>query len=195
MPNIVEQLNTKLSTDKQSRMLSNLQEDEKFLSFLLAGETYGIGILAIKEIIEYINVAKIPMVPDYIRGVINLRGNVLPIIDLAKRLDRDSTDINKRTCIVIVEISSENEILNIGFLVDSVNEVLDIAAQDIEPAPAFGTSIDPEFIQGLGRVNGVFLTLLDLQRVLDVEKLSDFEIEFTTNMAGGHSLSKGRKYV
>ena len=195
MSNTVEQLNTQLSTEKQSRMLSTLQEDEKFLSFLLAGETYGIGILAIKEIIEYINVAKIPMVPDYIRGVINLRGNVLPIIDLAKRLDCNSTEINKRTCIVIVEISSENEILNIGFLVDSVNEVLDIPAQDIEPAPAFGTSIAPEFIQGLGRVNGVFLTLLDLQRVLDVEKLSDFEVEFTNNIAAGRTVSRGQKYV
>lgn len=176
MSNYLEQGNLALSATGDGQSSDVQLEHEKYLSFILAGETFAIEILAIKEIIEYINVAKVPMVPNYIRGVINLRGNVLPIIDLANCLEKDSTGINKRTCIVIVEVVADGEVLNIGFLVDSVNEVLDIPAQDIEQTPAFGTSISAEFIKGMGRVNGEFLTLLDLQRVLDIEKLSDFEM-------------------
>jgi purine-binding chemotaxis protein CheW len=150
-----------------------LEHDQhQYLTFVLGRETLAIGILIIKEILEYGQPTEVPMMPTYIRGVINLRGAVVPVVDLAARLQRMSMPVTKKTCIVIVEIDLAGERQIIGVVVDAVNEVLEIARTEIEPPPAFGTSIRNEFIAGLGKVNGKFVVILNIEGVLGVEELS-----------------------
>jgi len=148
-------------------------EQAQYLTFMLAGEVFAIGILAIKEIIEFGSLTKVPMMPACIRGVINLRGAVVPVMDLSARFGTASTEVTKRTCIVIVEVEAEGEHRDVGVVVDAVNEVLEIAAAEIEPAPAFGARISTDFIEGIGKVNGRFVILLDVDRVLSTEELSE----------------------
>jgi purine-binding chemotaxis protein CheW len=143
----------------------------QYLTFMLAGESFAIGILAIKEIIEYHGLTEVPMMPPCVRGVINLRGAVVPVIDLQARLGRRPSEVNKRTCIVIVEVAGEAQRQVVGVVVDAVNEVLDIPPTDIEPAPSFGARIRSDFIAGMGKVRGKFVILLDVNRVLTLEDL------------------------
>nr|WP_297350951.1 chemotaxis protein CheW [uncultured Caldimonas sp.] len=155
-------------------------EPAQYLTFMLAGETFAIGILAIKEIIEYHGLTTVPMMPDCVRGVINLRGAVVPVVDLLSRFGRKSSEVTKRTCIVIVEVRGEDESQVIGVIVDAVNEVLDIDASEIEPAPAFGARMRSEFIRGMGKVRGKFVILLDVDHVLapaDIGVLADSAAE------------------
>ncbi|MBS1209115.1 MAG: chemotaxis protein CheW, partial [Proteobacteria bacterium] len=133
--------------------------------FMLAGEVFAIGILGIKEIIEYHNITEVPMMPESVRGVINLRGAVVPVMDLQARFGRPASAVTKRTCIVIVEVESDGERQVVGMIVDAVNEVLDIDAAEIEPPPAFGARIRADFISGMGKVKGNFVILLDVDRV------------------------------
>jgi len=149
----------------------------QFLTFMLGEEQFAVGILGIKEIIEYGSLAVVPMMPACVRGVINLRGAVVPVLDLAERFGRSAAPITKRSCIVIVELG-EGEGKNdgkqvLGMLVDAVHAVVDIAQADIEPPPAFGTRIRPDFIAGIGKVAGRFVSLLDLERVLSSEEIVD----------------------
>ena len=147
----------------------------QYLTFVLAGEPFAIGILAIKEIIEYRGLATVPMMPACVRGVINLRGAVVPVIDLQARFGRASSEVSKRTCIVIVEVADEAAAPGrrqvVGVVVDAVNEVLDIAPADIEPPPSFGARIRSDFIAGVGKVRGKFVILLDVDRVLTLDDL------------------------
>lgn len=149
--------------------MSQAHDQNQYLTFMLGRETLAIGILGIKEILEYGQPTEVPMMPSCIRGVINLRGAVVPVLDLAARLNRGSQPISKKTCIVIVEIQTGEERQVLGVIVDAVNEVLEIAASDIEPPPAFGTAIRTDFIAGLGKVNGKFVIVLDVNRVLSLE--------------------------
>ena len=146
----------------------------QFLTFMLGEEQFAVGILHIKEIIEYGSLATVPMMPDCVRGVINLRGAVVPVMDLSARFGRAPSAISKRSCIVIVEVASMDggggkQVL--GMLVDAVNAVVEIAAGDIEPAPAFGTRIRPDFIAGIGKFNARFVILLDIEHVLSGEEI------------------------
>lgn len=143
----------------------------QYLTFMLGGEAFAIGILAIKEIIEYGGLTTVPMMPECIRGVINLRGAVVPVMDLAARFGRPATTVTKRTCIVIVEIEAAGEQQVVGVMVDAVNAVLEIPASEIEPAPSFGAKIRTDFIKGMGKVNGKFVILLDVDNVLSPEEL------------------------
>lgn len=151
-------------------------EPGQYLTFMLSGEMYAIGILAIKEIIEYQNLTEVPMMPACVRGVINLRGAVVPVMDPLARFGRPSSAVSKRSCIVIVETEVENEGRAerqvIGVVVDAVSEVLEIAAADIEPAPAFGARIRSDFIQGVGKVKGKFVILLDVNHVLSLDEIA-----------------------
>jgi len=147
-------------------------EPVQYLTFMLAREQFAIGILNIKEIIEYHGVTEVPMMPDCVRGVINLRGAVVPVMDLLARFGRPASEVTKRTCVVIVEVESGGERQVIGLVVDAVNEVLDIAASDIEPAPSFGARIRAEFIQGVGKVRGKFVLLLDVDRALSLDEIA-----------------------
>lgn len=152
---------------------ADMDATSKFLTFYLSGSVYGIQIDSVKEIIEYGGVTHVPMTPEYIRGVINLRGRVVPVIDLGARLEKGTHEVTKRTCIIIVEVQSESESCDIGFVVDLVNEVIDIQPDDIEPAPSFGADIRVDFIAGMAKLGEGFTVLLDLQNVLSVEELSE----------------------
>ena len=143
----------------------------QFLTFTVGGEMYAIGILAIKEIIEYGGVTGVPLMPEFIRGVINLRGSVVPVVDLSARFHQQQAAPGRRSCIVIVEILSDDGIQDVGVMVDSVSEVLEIAPADIEDTPAFGARIRTDFIRGMGNVNGHFVILLDVDRVLGTDGL------------------------
>lgn len=147
-------------------------EVQQFLTFALGNEMFAVGTLSVKEIIEYGQLTEVPMMPDFIRGVINLRGAVVPVIDLGARFGRGATQVTRRTCIVIIEVPSGDEKQDIGVIVDAVSEVLEIPASEIEPAPAFGAKIRTDFIQGMGKVNGKFVILLDVGKVLSVEEIS-----------------------
>jgi purine-binding chemotaxis protein CheW len=146
-------------------------EPAQYLTFMLAGETFAIGILAIKEIISYTSLTTVPMMPACVRGVINLRGAVVPVMDLLSRFGKPSSEVTKRTCIVIVEIESQGERQDVGIVVDAVNEVLDIRAEDIEPPPAFGARIRTDFIRGMGKVRGRFVILLEVDHVLSLDEI------------------------
>jgi purine-binding chemotaxis protein CheW len=146
-------------------------EPVQYLTFMLAGETFAIGILAIKEIISYTSLTTVPMMPECVRGVINLRGAVVPVMDLLSRFGKPSSEVTKRTCIVIVEVQSHGERQDIGIVVDAVNEVLDIPADDVEPPPAFGAKIRTDFIRGMGKVRGRFVILLDVDHVLSLDEI------------------------
>jgi purine-binding chemotaxis protein CheW len=144
-------------------------EPAQYLTFMLGAEVYAVGILGIKEIIEYPALTAVPMMPACVRGVINLRGAVVPVIDLQARFGRAASPVTKASCIVIVEIEAEGERQVIGMVVDAVNAVLDIAAAEIEPPPAFGARIRSDFIHGIGKVKGKFVILLDVQHVLSLD--------------------------
>jgi purine-binding chemotaxis protein CheW len=148
---------------------------QQYLTFFVGKDNFGINILDVKELIEINNITRIPKTPDYIRGVINLRGNVVPVIDLSARLDRQRSEITKLSCIVLVEVDVRGEAQVIGALVDQVNEILDIADADILPAPDFGTDIRTDFIQAMGRVDDNFIILLAINRILSIDELSQLQ--------------------
>ena len=133
---------------------------------------FAVGILNVKEIIEYGNLTEIPMMPAFIRGVINLRGSVVPVIDLSSRFGGKSTELSRRTCIVIVEVADEETRHDIGIMVDAVSEVLDIPGSEIEPPPTFGARIRADFIFGMGKVTGKFVIILNINKVLSVEEIA-----------------------
>jgi len=147
-------------------------EESQFLTFQLNKDIYGINILRVKEIIDFGNITKVPMMPNFIAGVINLRGSVVPVIDLALRFSQTPSIITKRSSIVIVEIPDDNGRMEIGITVDEVNEVLEILPSEIELAPSFGTKIRTDFISGMGKIQKELLILLDLEKILAIEELS-----------------------
>ena len=145
---------------------------QQYLTFSLHGEMFAVGILNVKEIIEYGNLTEIPMMPSFIRGVINLRGAVVPVIDLSCRFGNQITEVGKRTCNVIVEVQEGDFRHDIGIMVDAVSEVIEIAAKDIEPPPSFGAKIRADFIAGMGKVAGKFVIILNIMKVLSVEEIA-----------------------
>lgn len=147
-------------------------DHQQYLTFMLGGETYAMGILTIKEIIEFGNLTEVPRMPGFIRGVINLRGAVVPVIDLSARFGKPATQVTRRTCIVIIEVLNDHETQDIGVMVDAVNAVLEIAPQDIEPSPSFGAHIRSDFISGMGKINGKFVIILSVQQVLSVDEIA-----------------------
>ena len=147
-------------------------DNQQYLTFLLADEMFAVGIQRVREIIEYGHVTTVPMLPRFVRGVINLRGSVVPVIDLSARFGRGISDIHRRTCVVIVEIEHEGAKQELGVVVDAVSEVLDIPQSEIEPAPAFGARLRADFISGMGKVGGRFVILLNVDRVLAVEEMA-----------------------
>lgn len=169
MGQIVQQTQTTAVAPTSTKMGTGPQQ---YLTFQLAGEMFAVGILNVKEIIEYGMVTEIPMTPSFIRGVINLRGAVVPVIDLAARFGSAPCQITRRSCIVIMEMEELDQRQDIGIVVDAVSEVLEIPAGEIEPPPAFGAKIRTDFIAGMGKVNGKFVIILNAGRVLSVEEMS-----------------------
>jgi purine-binding chemotaxis protein CheW len=147
-------------------------DTHQYLTFNLGSEMFAVGILNVKEIIEYGNLTEIPMMPSFIRGVINLRGAVVPVVDLAARFGHQASEVQRRTCIVIVEVRQDDAKHDIGIMVDAVSEVLEIPVSEIEPPPSFGAKIRADFIAGMGKVAGKFVIILQIDRVLSVDEMA-----------------------
>jgi purine-binding chemotaxis protein CheW len=148
---------------------------EKFhcVTFILGGDLFAIEIGYIREIIEFDGITRVPMMPDFVRGIINLRGSVVPVIDLSVRFGRGSTDIKPTTCVAILALPhAQVRYHEVGVLLDAVCEVMEIPQSDIEPTPTFGTSIRGDFIEGIATVSGKFAILLDVRKALSVSELS-----------------------
>ena len=144
----------------------------QYLTFVLGPEMFAIDIRGIKEIIEYGGLTTVPMMPSFIRGVINLRGAVVPVVDLSVRFGREPTVLGRRTCIVIIEVGDDSGWQDIGVVVDAVSEVLEIPSATIEPPPSFGARIRSEFISGMALIDGGFTILLDVGRVFNVAEMA-----------------------
>ncbi|MCP4045669.1 MAG: purine-binding chemotaxis protein CheW [Gammaproteobacteria bacterium] len=143
-----------------------LDREGKYLTFALGAEEYGLEILKVREIIGYMEITAVPQTPHEVKGVINLRGQVIPVVDLRARFGMETTGVTDQTCIIVVEICQGSRNFSTGIVVDHVQEVLDIDAQDIEEAPQFGSSVDTNFILGMGKVGDTVKILLDIDKVL-----------------------------
>lgn len=151
---------------------SMVQKGGKYLTFSLAREEYGVGILKVKEIIGMMPVTSVPQTPNFVKGVINLRGKVIPVIDLRLKFGMATTDYTERTCIIVVEISGDHGSVLVGIVVDSVSEVIHLKSEDIEETPTFGTKLNVEYILGMAKTSDGVKILLDIDRVLSSQELS-----------------------
>lgn len=149
--------------------------DGKYLTFTLAGEDYGIGILKIKEIIGMMPITSVPQTPSFVKGVVNLRGKVIPVMDLRLKFGLPAIDYSERTCIIVVEISGQSGSIKIGIVVDAVSEVLNIKGEDVENTPAFGARVNTDYILGMAKIGGSVKILLDIDKVLSSQDLVTLE--------------------
>lgn len=144
----------------------------QYLTFSLGDEVFAMDIRTVREIIQHASMTVVPLMPNFVRGVINLRGAVVPVIDLQSRFGRATTVVGKKTCIVIFDASTEGEKMELGLMVDAVSEVIDIAPAQIEPPPQFGTSIQRDFIKGMGKVDGEFIVILEPEGALNIDDMA-----------------------
>jgi purine-binding chemotaxis protein CheW len=147
----------------------------KYLTFSMANEEYGIGILKIKEIIGMMPITTVPQTPEFVKGVINLRGKVIPVIDLRLRFGMDAIDYTERTCIIVVEIEGSAGTVQIGIVVDAVSEVLNVNAEDVEETPTFGAKLNTDYILGMAKMEGGVKILLDIDQVLSEQEIGLLE--------------------
>ena len=144
----------------------------QYLGFYIGGEEYAVGILGVKEILEYETVTRVPKTPTSIRGVINLRGSVVPVVDLAVKFGLPESPVTKRTCIVVLEVDQEQDRTVVGVIADAVSQVIDLAPTEIEPPPRFGTQVHLDYLRGMGRTGGKkFVLILDADKVLSSQEL------------------------
>ncbi|HOK06719.1 MAG TPA: chemotaxis protein CheW [Syntrophales bacterium] len=148
------------------------EREGKYLTFTLAGEEYGIGILKVREIIGMMVITAVPQTPGYVKGVINLRGKVIPVVDLRLKFGMEPMEYTERTCIIVVEIAGAGKKIPMGIVVDSVSEVLNIRGGDIEDTPNFGSRLQTEYILGMAKTGGGVKILLDIDKVLNSEELA-----------------------
>ena len=151
----------------------NAGEVRQYLTFLIGADAFAVSLLKVKEIIGYSIVTHVPKMPDWVRGVINLRGSVVPVIDLALKFRQPSSAITKHTCIVIMEIESDGEQAVLGVVADSVSEVIDWSGNDIQEPPAFGTQMKTDYLLGIAASGAKFCILLDVDKILSVDELLD----------------------
>jgi purine-binding chemotaxis protein CheW len=161
---------TSESNAVNSTLAHTTDREGKYLTFSLAGEEYGIGILKIREIIGMLPITSVPETPPYVKGVINLRGKVIPVVDLRLRFGMPENDYTERTCIIVVEMRSAAGVVPVGAVVDAVSEVLNIKAEDIENTPSFGARFNTDFILGMAKMGKGVKLLLDIDRVLNAEE-------------------------
>jgi len=154
---------------------SNEGREGKYLSFSLDNEEYGIGILKVKEIIGMMAITPVPQTPEFVKGVVNLRGKVIPVVDLRLRFGMETIDYTERTCIIVVEIAAQAETVQVGIVVDSVSEVLNIKEDEIEDTPTFGTKLNTDYILGMAKMEEGVKILLDINRVLSAEEIATIE--------------------
>ncbi len=161
------------SAETMNKVVAEITDREgKYLTFVLASEEYGLGILKVKEIIGMMPITSVPQTPEFVKGVINLRGKVIPVIDLRLRFAMESIDYTERTCIIVVEVAKESGDVLIGIVVDAVSEVLNIKGEEIEDTPAFGTEVNTDFILAMAKTGGGVKILLDIDRVLSDEEVA-----------------------
>lgn len=144
----------------------------QYLTFTLGDEVFAMDIRTVREIIQHASMTVVPLMPNFVRGVINLRGAVVPVIDLQSRFGRATTQVGKKTCIIIFDASRDGEKIELGLMVDAVSEVIEIAQAQIEPPPQFGTSIRRDFIRGLGKVDGDFIVILEPEHALNIDDMA-----------------------
>ncbi len=147
----------------------------KYLTFKLADEDYGISLLKVREIIGMMPITSVPRTPEFIKGVINLRGKVIPVTDLRLRFDMPEIDYTDRTCIIVVEVEGESATVQMGIVVDAVTEVLPVKDEEIEPAPEFGAKVDTHYILGMANMDGTVKILLEIDRVMTAEEIAEVE--------------------
>jgi purine-binding chemotaxis protein CheW len=164
--------------DKSVKVVSNGKGlGGKYLTFALGKEEYGVGILKVREIIGLMEITAVPHTPPYIKGVINLRGRVIPVIELRVKFGMERQDYNERTCIIVVEVQGPSEAVQVGMLVDSVSEVLNISEEEIEPPPTFGAgNLDTGSLLGMGKVKGQVKILLEVDRVVGEGELQQLAV-------------------
>ena len=154
---------------EQQKIQASIKKESKYLTFVLAKEEYGLEILKVREIISVMDITSVPQTPDFIKGVINLRGKVIPVVDLRLKFGIPEAEYTKETCTIVMDVQG----LLMGIVVDTVSEVLDIMKDDIEPPPTFGSRIKTDFILGMGKIKGKVKILLDIDKILSSE---EFEI-------------------
>ncbi len=165
----------KLSEKIDQEIQATVEREGKYLTFTMAEEEYGIGILKIKEIIGMMSFTTVPQTPEFVKGVINLRGKVIPVVDLRLRFGMESIDYTERTCIIVVEIEGTTDTVQIGIVVDSVSEVLNVDVEEIEDTPTFGTKLNTDYILGMAKMEGGVKILLDIDRVLSADDIAVLE--------------------
>jgi purine-binding chemotaxis protein CheW len=165
---------TVAKTGQQTQGMNRVRtlEGRKFLTFLMANEKYGLEILKVREIIGMMDVTPVPTTPAFVRGVINLRGKVIPVVDLRLKFGMEAKEDTPRTCIIVVQLARAAQEMIMGIIVDEVSEVLDISQDQIEPPPSFGADIRTDFILGMGKVNQRVVTMLDIDRVLTEREIA-----------------------
>ncbi len=151
-----------------------VDKEGKYLTFALGSEEFGLEILKVREIIGYMGITAVPQTPPHVKGVINLRGQVIPVVDLRLKFCMEEAEVTEETCIIVVEIDSGDRQFQTGIVVDHVQEVLDIEEDQIEDSPQFGSSVETDFILGMGKVGDSVKILLDIDKVLGGEELSSF---------------------
>lgn len=151
---------------------SEITETRQYLTFKLGNEVFGIDVAKVREVLDLTTITKIPKTPDFMSGVINLRGSVVPVVDLRLCFHMSETRRTRNTCIVVVEVMLEDESTVIGALADSVEEVIDLEPNQIQPAPKIGTQLQTDFIKGMGKRESQFIVILDIDRVFSAEELS-----------------------
>ena len=151
-------------TEQLNKAIS--EKEGKYLTFALANEEYGLEILKVREIFGYMDITAVPQTPAHVKGVINLRGQVIPVIDLRAKFGMETTEVTEETCIIVVETTRDGRNISTGIVVDHVSEVLDIAGEDIEATPQFGSSVNTDFILGMGKIGDSVKILLDIDKVL-----------------------------
>lgn len=161
-----------MNQPSRQKKIQSVEVIKQYLTFRIGNENYGLELSQTREIIEYSGITEVPLMPNFLRGVINLRGDVVPVIDLAVRLGRKPIEVQKRTCIIVVELQTNEQNHVLGLLADSVSEVIEMNDENIEDAPSFGANIRADFIQGIAKRDDEFVVLLDANNALSIRELA-----------------------
>lgn len=157
---------------KQGENMSEITDTTQYLTFKLGDELFGVDVSKAREVLDYTEVTHVPQMPDYMLGVINLRGSVVPVINLRRKFGMATSEQTIDTCIIVIEVEIDADIIVVGIMVDAVQEVLDLTDAQIEPPPRLGTRLNTEFIKGMGNIDGQFLIILDIDLVFTAEELA-----------------------
>jgi len=165
--------------------VEGIMETTQYLTFKLAEEVFALDITKVREVLDFTTITKVPKTPEFMRGVINLRGSVVPVVDLRLKFAMSRTEKTVNTCIIITEVTVDGETTVLGALADSVQEVLDLEPGHIEPAPKIGTRLNTEFIRGMGKRDNTFIIILDIDKVFSADELALVQATQTESIAGG----------